>query len=120
MIFNYSILRGYTALRGTMVIHLPMLISMLVFVQIPSTECKAEKGSPNPTQECFERGPYWYYLAIGLHALLAFLHILMIIENSDFGKKNQKKQNILPQYTSVYLESAKIFAIPLQVLNFIF
>ena len=109
MIFNYSILRGYTALRGTMVIHLPYLISMLIYVKVPSTECIGE--IEGETQPCFDRGLYWYYLAVGLHALLTVLHLLLIIEN-EF--------TILPQSSAVYVESAKIFAIPLQVLNFIF
>ena len=104
MIFAYSILRGYTALRGTMVIHLPMLIAMLVFVEVPSTNCANE-------QKCFMRGPYWYQLAIFLHTTLALLHVLMLIEN---------KYKIIKQELYVYIESAKIFAIPLQVLNFIF
>ena len=105
MIFAYSILRGYTALRGTMVIHLPMLISMLVYIRIPKTTC-------GPSEEsCFERAQFWYWLAIGLHLLLAVLHILMLIED---------RCKVLKQELVLYLESAKIFAIPLQVLNFIF
>ena len=111
MIFNYSILRGYTALRGTMVIHLPYLISMLVYIKVPSTECLGVGEPPVEPVPCFLRGPWWYWLAVGLHGLLAFLHVLLLIENAF---------DLLPQSSAVYVESCKIFAIPLQVLNFIF
>ena len=109
MIFAYSILRGYTALRGTMVIHLPMLITMLIFISPPSTAC----FEPETGKEivCFDRATYWYYLALSLHALLTILHVLLLLEN-EF--------NALPQSSVIYIESAKIFAIPLQVLNFIY
>ena len=102
MIFAYSILRGYTALRGTMVIHLPMLISMAIFIRPPSTVCGIEN--------CFERAGYWYVLAIALHTLLAVLHILLMVENA---------WDWLPQSADIYFESVRIFAIPLQVFNFI-
>lgn len=120
MIFAYSILRGYTALRGTMVIHLPMLISMIVFIRPPPTTCEITREECNENgvcqnvfiqEPCFERAEYWYYLAIGLHTLLAILHILLIVENA---------WDWLPQAADIYFESGRIFAIPLQVLNFIF
>jgi hypothetical protein len=56
-----------------------MLFTMLIFIRPPNTECY----EPETGKElvCFSRASWWYGLAVGLHLLLTFLHVLLILEN---------------------------------------
>ena len=64
MIYNVSILQGYTALIGTSMIHLPMLITQLVFIRIPDNK---DDVTPEATM--------WYWLAAFMHFALFSIHI---------------------------------------------
>ena len=66
MIYNVSILQGYTALIGTSAVHIPMLIAQLVFVRLP--------GEYEDYYDVFPEAPYWYYFAAFMHVVLAFIH----------------------------------------------
>jgi hypothetical protein len=35
MIYTYSVLKGYKAMNGTALIHLPLFIASLVYIQVP-------------------------------------------------------------------------------------
>ena len=73
MIFNHSILSGYIVIQGSYVIHIPMLVAIYLFVQetVPSDE---------HVRSTLFRGDVigWYYLAISMHFLLAFLSMIKI------------------------------------------
>ena len=93
MIHAVSVLKAYTALRGTYVYHLPMAIAMLIFIRIPDNDT-------------FPGALYWYITSVFLHFLLTFIHLTEFFQVSD--KSNH-----------YVLEIGKIFTIPLQAFNFI-
>ena len=69
MIHTHAILTGYIALRGSMLVHIPMLIAMLSFVRVPDAE------SPNI-------GAAWhktYMYAVSMHALLSVMHFFGLL-----------------------------------------
>ena len=76
MIYNVSILRGYTALRGTSIMHIPMLVIHLALVRVPSA---GEDGA-----DYFPEAKIWYWYAVVMHALMAALHILGFVEERRF------------------------------------
>ena len=95
MIYNVSILHGYTALRGTSVLHLPMLITHLAFVRVPTTD---------GIDVVFPEAVYWWWYAAIMHLLLASIHIIGFFKT---------------KWISLYLDSIRILSVVLQVLNFI-
>ena len=97
MIYNVSILQGYTALIGSSLIHIPMLIAQLVFVRLP--------GEYEDYYDVFPEAPYWYVLSAFMHVILAVIHILTIFTDLKHG--------------ALYLDSARLLSVVLEVLNFI-
>ena len=95
MIYNVSILHGYTALRGTSLIHLPMLITQLSIVRIPA---------PDGVDCVFPEARYWYIYSAFMHLLLGLIHL------GGFCKT---------KFSALYLDSVRILSVILQVLNFI-
>ena len=67
MIYAYAILTGYVAIRGSMFLHIPMLIAMVAFVRIPEAE-------DDPA--LVDAWRIWYTYAAIMHAILAILHFL--------------------------------------------
>ena len=70
MINAYAILTGYVALRGSMAIHLSMLLAMIIFVRVPGTD---------DLETSFPGGRLWYVFAAFMHLLLALLHLSSLI-----------------------------------------
>ena len=58
MIYAYNVLKGYTAIRGTLVFHLPMAIATLIFIRVP----RSEQG-----KLAFPGAEMWYVLSVILH-----------------------------------------------------
>ena len=95
MIYNVSILHGYTALRGTSLIHLPMLITHIFFISPP----KGDEG-----MQAYPEAWYWYIYAGIMHFILAGIHLAGFFRT---------------KYVALYLDSIRILSVILQVLNFI-
>ena len=66
MIYADSILNGYICLRGTLFLHFPMFIAMIVFIQIPSDDINVIFAAPWVH--------VWYYISLFLHFFIAILH----------------------------------------------
>ena len=92
MIYAVSVLKAYTALRGTLVYHLPMGIAMLIFIRIPDNE------------ENFPGAIWFYASSVALHFMLSFIHLAEFFTD--------KLNNFI-------VEIGKIFSIPFQAVNFI-
>lgn len=71
MIHAVSVLKAYTALRGTYVYHLPMAIAMLIFIRIPDNI------------ETFPGALWWYITSVFLHFLLTFIHLTEFFQVTD-------------------------------------
>ena len=97
MIHNVSILQGYTALRGTSLIHFPMLIVHLVLIRVPS--------HGGDIENVFPEANIWYYYGAAMHFMLGAIHI------TGFCEMDSAK--------ALYLDSVRIISVVLQVLNFI-
>ena len=72
MIHAHAILTGYTALRGSPIIHLAMFFAMLIFVRVP-----------DEIEESFPGGNYWYPFAAFMHFILALLTFTSFISGID-------------------------------------
>ena len=72
MIHAYNILTGYMAIRGSLFLHLPMFIAQAIFVRYPT-----DLGDDG-YEEFMHALKLWYWLALIMHFLLAFVHGLVI------------------------------------------
>ena len=90
-------LRGYTALRGTSIMHIPMLVAHLAVVRVP--------GARNENEvDYYPEAEVWYWFAAFMHILMAVLHILGFYE---------------ARAIELYVECARILSVILQILNLI-
>ena len=97
MIHAVSVLKAYTALRGTFVYHFPMAISMLIFIRVPDDE----QGVID-----FPGAYYWYTTSVMLHFGLTLIHLCEFFPVTN-------SRNIYA------VEIMKILTIPFQAINFI-
>ena len=85
MIYSKNILAGYVILRGTALIHIPMLLIMLA---VPRIDDKDEWrfGIPIPATDntSFDAGTTWYLVCIMQHILLSLLHLNTMISFEEF------------------------------------
>ena len=86
MIFTHSIISGYICLQGSLVIHIPMIVAMLIFVKIPNIcELKAAfPGKDEINEEWYMPDitiENWYMANIAMHGVLAFCHIICLDKN---------------------------------------
>ena len=70
MIYNVSILSGYTALIGTSMVHLPMILTMAILVRPPTIEVD-KNNIVTPEAEI------WYWIGIVVHILMSALQLAM-------------------------------------------
>ena len=95
MIYNVSVLSGYTALIGTCMVHLPMLVAMLIHVRKPGLK-------PSDTVDFVDMFDFpdelvddlnivtpeaerWYWIGAAIHLIMSALQLAMF--NIDkFGK----------------------------------
>ena len=94
MIFVHSIVSGYICLQGTMAFHIGMLAAMIVFVPVPPKE---EIEALFPAQEICTTGcayefledqnwaVWWFYYAIGMHGILALIHLASSLTEENDG-----------------------------------
>ena len=75
MIHAKNILSGYVILRGTFMIHIPMLMVMLFWPRYEKGEW--EFGIPIPASDntSFDGGRTWYRIAVMQHLVLSVLHL---------------------------------------------
>ena len=78
MIYSYSILTGYISLRGTIFLHLPMLIIMFFFVKVP----KASEGEED-LEPLFWTWRIWYWFAFIMHGILTFMNVSLLYPMSS-------------------------------------
>ena len=75
MIYAYSVLQGWTSMRGSASVHLPMLIAMLVFMN-------PYWGDDLPDQDdidwAFSGAEVWARFGLIMHFILASLHIFQL------------------------------------------
>ena len=124
MIYSKNILSGYVILRGTAMIHVPMLLVMLFVPRYTGdTEgdgwecelgvewlCGWRFGVPIPERDSlvFGGGWVWYWLAVTQHFLLSILHLSNTVSFGDCGS-----------IAKMAIEGLKMLTILAQVLNFI-
>ena len=80
MIHSKNILSGYVILRGTAMIHIPMLMVMLFIPRYSYSRYEKgewELGIPIPASDNtnFDGGKTWYWIAVMQHLVLSFLHL---------------------------------------------
>ena len=87
MIYTHSILGGYACMRGSYVYHIPMLASMLYFIQIPD-ENDLKLAYAQEYREAF----LWYWFTAFLHGLLAILDVIITHYVMFYRIEGQKRQ----------------------------
>ena len=108
MINSKNILTGYIILRGTALIHLPLVLIMLLLPRVHDGGLAIGIPRPQPDNTNFDGGHVWYTLAVTMHILLAFLHIFTFSEIPDQLKT-----------VTTYMEGLKMLTILADVLNLI-
>ena len=112
MIYSKNILSGYVILRGTAMIHFPMLLVMLFVPRYTGDGWLYgwRLGVPIPERDSlnFGGGWVWYWLAVTQHVLLSFLHLSNTISFAGTGSM-----------AKMAIEGLKMLTILAQVLNFI-
>ena len=85
MIYSKNILAGYVILRGTALIHIPMLLIMLAVPRIDDNN-EWRFGIPKPAADnrSFDGGATWYVVCIMQHVLLSLLHLNTMISFEEF------------------------------------
>ena len=101
MIYAYSVLTGYVTMRGSVFIHLPMFIAMLVCLS-------PFYGNQIPLPEEMEwqaaSGGFWIYYGTFIHLVLGALHFLSFTE--------------IPPKAVTYRLICQILGVLAQVFNF--
>ena len=108
MIYSKNILSGYVILRGTAMIHLPMLIVMLAVPRYTDDGWKFGIPCPERDSLSFGGGWIWYLIAVTQHVFLSFLHLSNTISVAELGSMFK-----------MAIEGLKMLTILAQVLNFI-
>ena len=72
MIFSHNIISGYLCMQGSFMYHLPMLIAMLWWVDIPN-----DQDLRLAFQDMDTQAVAWFYIQAFLHLFLAVLHIVV-------------------------------------------
>ena len=67
MIFTTNILSGYQSINGSYLFHLPMLLTMCLFIRIPYDDI--DRAFPEETHLVI----FWYWFTIFLHLMLGLL-----------------------------------------------
>ena len=107
MIYAISVIKGIESLRGSMIIHICMAITMLVYVRIPdATVVKYSDGSEESIDE-LAGVDMWYIFAVAIH----FLQALLI------GLETHSK--IIPMQVQTMLDSFEMLMVILQIINLI-
>ena len=111
MIYSKNILAGYTILRGTAIIHIPLWLVMVLCPRYDDQDTQWKFGIPIPEAESiiFSGGQFFWWIAFFQHLLLSGLHVVTFIHQESFSG------SILP----MALEGLKMITILAQVLLFI-
>ena len=70
MIHAYAILTGYIAMRGSLIIHLAMFMTMCFFVRLPDNDDK------------FPGGRVWYFFGLFMHLILASFQFSIVMTSN--------------------------------------
>ena len=87
MIFTQSILGGYVIFKGTIMFHIPMVIAMFFFVDIPD-ETLFKEAYPGTWNFAYA----WYWMTIVLHGLFTLWEVALILR---LDKVNESAYNAL-------------------------
>ena len=82
MIYTWNILSGYQSIMGSFIFHIPMLITMLLFIRIPSDD--VEKAFPGEAHLV----TFWYYFTLFNHASIGLLNMIELLTEWDIGWLN--------------------------------
>ena len=88
MIYAHNMISGYLCLQGSVMFHLPMLISMAVFIRIPPEQNLLEAFGTEYVDIAF----YWYWFALSMHAVLAAFHLYPIVAE-ELSKENALRKD---------------------------
>ena len=110
MIFVHSIISGYICLQGSFVIHIPMFLAMLNFVEVPD-RCDLVLGFPRNEDVSRWTGPEhieaWYKFCLALHAILALIHLASIFCD-EFIDQYLASGFMIVQLSAVLLQIANL------------
>ena len=69
MIYTWNILSGYQSIMGSYIFHLPMFITMVLFIRIPSDD-DVDLAFPGEAHLV----TFWYYFTLFNHAWIGLLN----------------------------------------------